>query len=323
MAMKQCPICGEKYSETYKNCPFCEEEEALRESEGEQRSSRKGKRAARSRQFSLITPTLIVLIVIMASLLVYLLYGSQLAERFFSQEAPQTEQTDSAEQDGQEQPEDPDQTEDPDQAEDPDGTMPNTPEDGETGDTATDDTQTANPETSSEYEKVKALPDGLTLSTTDFTLFNLGETAAIKVTSGGSGTYTWVSEDDGIASVDSSGKVTAVSGGTVNILVTDGQKKGTCIVRVKATGTLPTAPTTETGSGSYKLNNEDFTRSISEGSYQLSVSGVSSGITWTSSNTSVATVDSSGKVTPVGVGTATITASFNGQSLSCIVRVPR
>ncbi len=29
MAMKRCPDCGEKYSDTYKYCPFCEEEEAL------------------------------------------------------------------------------------------------------------------------------------------------------------------------------------------------------------------------------------------------------------------------------------------------------
>ena len=29
MAMKRCPICGEKYSDTYKSCPFCEEDEAL------------------------------------------------------------------------------------------------------------------------------------------------------------------------------------------------------------------------------------------------------------------------------------------------------
>lgn len=30
MAMKRCPDCGEKYSDTYKYCPFCEEEEVLR-----------------------------------------------------------------------------------------------------------------------------------------------------------------------------------------------------------------------------------------------------------------------------------------------------
>lgn len=323
MAMKQCPICGEKYSETYKNCPFCEEEESLRESEGEHRSSRKGKRAARSRQFSLITPTLIVLIIMMASLLVYLLYGSQLAERFSGKNDPQTEQTDPVDQEHPDETDETDPSQDPEQTEDPDGTIPDTPDEAETDDSETDDTQTTEPETSSEYDEVKALPDGLTLSTTDFSLFNLGETATIKVTSGGSGSYTWVSEDDGIASVDSNGKVTAVSGGTVNILVTDGKKKGTCIVRVKATGSLPNTPSSGTGSGSYKLNNEDFTRPISEGSYQLKVSGATSGITWSSSNTSVATVDSTGKVTPVGVGTATITASVNGQTLTCIIRVPR
>ena len=33
MAMKRCPICGEGYSDTYKNCPFCEEEAAIRRGE--------------------------------------------------------------------------------------------------------------------------------------------------------------------------------------------------------------------------------------------------------------------------------------------------
>ena len=40
MAMKRCPVCGEKYSDTYRDCPFCEEEEALREGEKLRRSSR-------------------------------------------------------------------------------------------------------------------------------------------------------------------------------------------------------------------------------------------------------------------------------------------
>ena len=67
MAMKRCPVCGEKYSDTYRDCPFCEEEEALREGE-KLRRSRGGHRASRTRQFSLITPTLIVLILIMAEI---------------------------------------------------------------------------------------------------------------------------------------------------------------------------------------------------------------------------------------------------------------
>ena len=68
MAMKRCPDCGEKYSDSYKYCPFCEEEEILKE--GKDRGRR---RSRRSREFSLLTPVLIVLILVMAGLLMFLL----------------------------------------------------------------------------------------------------------------------------------------------------------------------------------------------------------------------------------------------------------
>ena len=67
MAMKRCPDCGEKYSDSYKYCPFCEEEEILREGKG-----RGGRRARQSRSFSLLTPVLVVLILLMAGLLIFL-----------------------------------------------------------------------------------------------------------------------------------------------------------------------------------------------------------------------------------------------------------
>ena len=44
-------------------------------------------------------------------------------------------------------------------------------------------------------------------------------------------------------------------------------------------------------------------------------------VTWTSSDTSVASVNKEGVVTAVSEGNATITASVNGQSASCIVKV--
>ena len=55
MAMKRCPDCGEKYSDTYKYCPFCEEEEVLRKGK-----DRGGRRARQSRHFSVLTPILVV-----------------------------------------------------------------------------------------------------------------------------------------------------------------------------------------------------------------------------------------------------------------------
>ena len=44
MAMKRCPVCGEKYSDTYKECPFCEEERELQEGGGRSRKSTRGGR---------------------------------------------------------------------------------------------------------------------------------------------------------------------------------------------------------------------------------------------------------------------------------------
>ena len=46
MAMKRCPVCGEEYSNTYRTCPFCEEEEALRDGEEIRRSPKKSRQIA-------------------------------------------------------------------------------------------------------------------------------------------------------------------------------------------------------------------------------------------------------------------------------------
>ena len=244
MAMIRCPQCGERYSDTYKECPFCEEEEALRDGEEIRRSPRRGKRAARSRQYSLITPTLIVLIILMASLLIYLLYGDKLAEKFGGEKTPDeppvedvTPGTMPSEPDIQEGPD----TQEPDDSQS--GVMPEDPADSEAPE---------KPDTGSDYETASKLPNGLSLSTTDFTLKSLGESHTIQA-SGGSSTYRWISQDESIASVDQSGKVVAVSNGTTNVLVTDGSKKAVCIVRVNAPGgTTANTPSTSTESGTLK-----------------------------------------------------------------------
>ena len=233
MAMKRCPVCGEKFSDTYKNCPFCEEEAALREGD---KLRRGGKRTAHGRQYSLITPTLVILILIMAGLLIYLLYGDKIAGKLKGEEQTEPPATEEVvpEKPGQEG------------TGEGEGTGEETPEDTTPEGTENQD-QSGTATTQSDYEKAASLPDGLTLSTTDFTLKSVGETHTIQV-SGGSGSYTWISEDAGIASVDGSGKVTAVSRGTVNVLVTDGSKKAVCIVRCNVTGSAA-ATTTTTPSG--------------------------------------------------------------------------
>lgn len=229
MAMKRCPVCGEKYSDTYKNCPFCEEEAALR---GGGKVRRGGRRAAGKQKVNLLTPTLIILILIMAALLLYLLFGDRFQKEPDKQDTPPVEEV---------QPQQP-EVEAPIDTEPEGSGMPEDP-------TVTEpDPGTTTPSAVSDYEKASKLPDGLTLSTTDFTLKAAGETHTIQV-SGGSGSYTWLSEDDGVASVDQNGKVTGISRGTINVLVTDGSKKAVCIVRCSFSGTLTTTPGTGSGTG--------------------------------------------------------------------------
>ena len=229
MAMKRCPVCGEKYSDTYKNCPFCEEEAALR---GGGKVRRGGRRTAGKQKVNLLTPTLIILILIMAALLIYLLFGDRFQKEPDKQAAPPVEEV---------QPQQP-EVEAPIDTEPEGSGMPEDPEGTE------QDPGTTTAPAASKYETASKLPDGLTLSTTDFTLKAAGETHTIQV-SGGSGSYTWLSDDDGVASVDQTGKVTAISRGTINVLVTDGSKKAVCIVRCSFSGTLTTTPGTGTGTG--------------------------------------------------------------------------
>lgn len=266
MAMKRCPVCGERYSDTYKECPFCEEEEYWEEEqevarrpilrEGVRSSGGRGGRSA----YSIVTPILIVLIVLMALLLVYLLYGDKL----FNKDG-KTPPDDSGKTDittpvtppatpGTTPAADPEGTDDPDGSGEPSGAdTPDTPGTGAMpeggGDTGSSGTASGGSGTSGgmSYASAAALPGGLTLNLTDFTR-SVSEGAYKLRVSGGTGTYTWISENPSIATVGSDGTITPVASGITNVVVTDGSKRAICIVRVTG-GSAPAPSGGGTSSG--------------------------------------------------------------------------
>lgn len=222
MAMKTCPVCGEKYSDTYRSCPFCEEEKNFRRGKG---TKRKGGHRVRQGGPSLLSPMLVIAILLMAVLLIYLLFGKAIGEKLGW-------------------------------GQDPAGSEPSgaVSSQGSSGASSSGEEPVVDPEPAGlSYEETLALPDGLTLSKTDYST-NVGDPAVTLSVSGGSGSYTWLSENDAIAAVSESGTVTAVAGGTINILVTDGNQKAVCIVRVKG-GSDPVTPAVDPGptGGSLKL----------------------------------------------------------------------
>ncbi len=232
MAMKKCPACGEKYSDTYRSCPFCEEEKNLRRGKSPRR--RGGHRVSQGGP-SFLSPVLVAAIILMAALLLYLLFGKAIGERLGWGKNPAG-------------------------SEDPgiissEGGSSGTSSGGasSSGATSGGEDPAVDPEPAGlTYEEALALPDGLTLSKTDYST-NVGDPAVTLSVSGGSGSYTWLSENDAIATVSESGTVTAVANGTVNILVTDGDRKGLCIVRVKGGGTPVTPEPEPDPSGTLRL----------------------------------------------------------------------
>ena len=234
MAMKTCPVCGEKYSDTYRSCPFCEEEKNFRRGKG---PKRKGGHRVRQGGPSLLSPMLVIAILLMAALLIYLLFGKAIGEKLGWGQDPAGSE--------------------------PSGAVSSQGSSGASssgasgsGASSSGEEPVVDPEPAGlTYEAALALPDGLTLSKTDYST-NVGDPDVTLSVSGGSGSYTWLSENDAIATVSESGKVTAVANGTVNILVTDGNQKAVCIVRVKG-GSAPATPTTPTNptptGGSLKL----------------------------------------------------------------------
>ena len=127
---------------------------------------------------------------------------------------------------------------------------------------------------------------------------------------------TWTSSKTDVATVDQTGKVTAVAPGTATITVTteDGGKTATCEITVVAATVPATGVTLDKTSETLNVGGEvNLTATVAP-------ADTTDTLTWTTSNADVATV-AGGKVTAVGVGTATITATAGDKSATCTITV--
>lgn len=74
MSLLKCPKCGEMFSDSYKTCPFCEEDEAF--ANGGKKPVNPGRRVHRQKSPSILGPTLVLVLVLVAGVLLYTLVGS-------------------------------------------------------------------------------------------------------------------------------------------------------------------------------------------------------------------------------------------------------
>lgn len=154
----------------------------------------------------------------------------------------------------------------------------------------------------------------VTLSHDKADLTKVGETlqltATVKPSYADNKTITWKSSDEKVATVDKDGKVTAVANGTATITATsaDGKHSATATIIVKIAPEKLTL-TTENKMLTKIGDNLQITAKVEpDNAYDKLI--------WKSSDEKVATVDAEGKVTAVGNGEATITATTENGKFS-------
>lgn len=152
-------------------------------------------------------------------------------------------------------------------------------------------------------------PDpGITLTPLSANL-QVGQTAQFSATVTGlaNKTVNWTSSDAARATVDATGKVTAVSAGTASIIATaagDQNVKASAVVTITRANLGVTGVTVSPNAdilapGQTRQLVANVTRDP----------GVAGTVTWSSSATNIATVSTAGVVTAVAAGSATITAA--------------
>lgn len=194
MSLIKCPKCGEMFSDSYKTCPFCEEDEAYYS--GKLRKSR-GRRAAESRRRkapSILGPVAVIVLILLAALVVWLIFGDQIKEAITGEKPPITD------------------------VDKPDDTIDKP-----------DDT----------IDKPDNTPVTPTISLNRTVLvLNVGEKDELKV-NGTEDAAAWSSSAPTVASVNSTGEVTALTKGNAVITAEVNGESVTCTVTVKDESDAP------------------------------------------------------------------------------------
>lgn len=249
MRLLKCPKCGEMFSDTYKTCPFCQEDEELHSGKPVKTGGRRvGGAKARPKVGGGVVVACLVLVL---GLVACTIFGSQFTELFTGGKA-------------------------------------DTP--------------------------VQALT--LNQRNADLTV---GSTVKLTA-SGGESAVSFSSSNEAVATVSADGTVKAVGEGSAVVTAKAGDLTASCSVAVK--GTEQTKEPENLSIYSVYGKNVVTDVTIELGSpAPMKVQGTESAVTWSIADTSIATVDSSGMVTGVAVGETTLTATVDGQTLTCTIRI--
>lgn len=143
-------------------------------------------------------------------------------------------------------------------------------------------------------------------------------TASVQPSNATDKSIVWASSKQSVATVSSSGVVTAIAEGTSTVTASAGGKSATCTITVSKK--VVEVSSIELDRTELSLEEEQSVTLIATVKPDDATDKT---VLWTSSDTAIATVDDSGKVTGIKEGTATIRAKAGDKQATCAVTVAK
>lgn len=296
MSLIKCNKCGEVYSDSYKKCPFCVEDEEYYNGKVKKRGHRQMEK--RKKAPSVVGPVLVLAVLVLAGILVWAFAGDTVRGWFG----------------GDKQPEDVDP-----------GTTQNQPVN-----TPVDNQPVVKALALDHMSLLMAPGESEKLTATggaeESYQWITSDSGVLKVSD--DGTVSALTEGSAVVTV-TCGEESVACAITV-------QKKADTTTNTPDNGTTTNKPDTNTSTslknlkiktmyGTYLDKNPDgqFDMTVNKGdpACELTLEGVTGTATWKSSNTNVVKVSEGGTVERVGSGTATITITLGSATAEILVRV--
>lgn len=303
MSLIKCPKCGEMFSDSYKTCPFCEEDEAYYS--GKVRKH-KGRRAAESRRRkapSILGPVAVIVLILLAALVVWLIFGDQIKEAITGEKPPITD------------------VDKPDDTIDKPDNTPVTPtislnrtvlvlNVGDKDELKVNGTEDAAAWSSSAPTVASVNSAG------EVTALTKGNAVITAEVNGESVTCTVTVKDESDAPDDGSTTTKPDDGSTTTKPSDTSSNTKVDVSKLRIETDLGTKPI-EPIDGAFDV-------SLPEGiSYTFTVTGTDLKASWSSANSSIATVSADGAVKTVSRGETTLTIKIGSTEVKCLLRVTK
>ena len=92
MSLIKCRRCGEMFSDSYKTCPFCEEDDAYYGGRVKKRRSRRTETSCRKAP-GILGPVVVLVLILLVLLVVWLLFGDRIKTALGGEKPPVTDVT--------------------------------------------------------------------------------------------------------------------------------------------------------------------------------------------------------------------------------------